>query len=37
VTGGQGAYTIEFTRYASVPPQIQQKLTAGHKLKEDDE
>jgi len=37
VTGGQGAYTIEFARYAPVPPLIQQKLTAGHKLKEDEE
>jgi elongation factor G len=37
VTGGQGAYTIEFSRYASVPAQLQQKLTAGHKLKEDED
>ena len=37
VTGGQGAYNIEFSRYAPVPPQIQQKLTAGHKLREDEE
>ena len=37
VTAGQGAYTIEFSHYAAVPPQMQQKLTAGHKLKEDEE
>jgi elongation factor G len=37
VTGGQGAYTIEFARYAQVPPQTQQKLTSGHQLREDDE
>jgi elongation factor G len=37
VTGGQGAYTIEFSRYAAVPPQTQQKLTSGHKLKDDEE
>ncbi|MDP2808618.1 MAG: elongation factor G [Rhodocyclaceae bacterium] len=37
MTGGQGAYTIEFARYAQVPPQTQQKLAEGHKLREDDE
>jgi elongation factor G len=37
VTAGQGAYTIEFSRYAPMPPQMQQKLTAGHKVKEEDE
>jgi elongation factor G len=37
VTAGQGAYTIEFSHYAPMPPQMQQKLTAGHKLKEDEE
>jgi elongation factor G len=37
VTGGQGAYTIEFSRYAQVPPQTQQKLTSGHKLQVDEE
>jgi elongation factor G len=37
VTAGQGAYTIEFSHYAAVPPQMQLKLTAGHKLKEDEE
>ncbi len=37
MTGGQGAYTIEFARYAPVPPQVPQKLTAGHKLREEEE
>ncbi|WIM05302.1 MAG: elongation factor G [Candidatus Nitricoxidivorans perseverans] len=37
MTGGQGAYTIEFARYAQVPPQTQQKLAEGHNLREDDE
>jgi elongation factor G len=37
VTGGQGAYTIEFSRHAPVPPQMQQKLAAQFKLHEDDE
>ncbi len=37
MTGGQGAYTIEFARHAQVPPPLQQKLAAGHKLKEDEE
>ena len=37
VTGGQGAYAIEFSRYAQVPPPVQQKLTAGHQLREDEE
>jgi elongation factor G len=37
MTGGQGAYTIEFARHAQVPPPLQQKLAAGHKLREDEE
>jgi elongation factor G len=37
VTGGQGAYTIEFSRHAPVPPQTQQKLAAQFKLKDDEE
>jgi hypothetical protein len=28
MTGGQGAYSIEFARHAQVPPQVQQKLAA---------
>jgi len=37
MTGGQGAYNIEFARYAQVPPQVQQKLAASFKLKDEDE
>ncbi|MBL8489569.1 MAG: elongation factor G [Rhodocyclaceae bacterium] len=37
MTGGKGAYTIEFSRHAQVPPQTQQKLMSGHKLREDEE
>jgi elongation factor G len=32
VTGGQGAYTVEFSHYAAVPPSQQQNLTAQFKL-----
>ena len=37
LTGGQGAYNIEFARYAQVPPQVQQKLAASFRLKDEDE
>ena len=37
MTGGQGAYAIEFARYAQVPPPVQQKLAANFKLKDEDE
>lgn len=37
MTGGSGSYSIEFARYAQVPPQIQQQLAASFKLKEDEE
>jgi len=37
MTGGQGAYTIEFARHAQVPPQVQQKLSASFKLKDEEE
>ncbi|MFA5123780.1 MAG: elongation factor G, partial [Zavarzinia sp.] len=37
MTGGQGAYSIEFARHAQVPPQVQQKLAASFKLKEEDD
>ena len=37
MTGGQGTYDIQFARYAQVPPQVQQKLAASFKLKEEDE
>ena len=37
LTAGRGAYNIEFARYAQVPPQVQQKLAASFKLKDEDE
>jgi len=37
VTGGQGSYSMEFSRYAAVPPLTQQKLAASFKLHEDEE
>jgi elongation factor G len=37
MTGGQGAYTIEFARYAQVPPQVQQKLAAAFRPREEEE
>lgn len=37
LTGGQGSYTIEFSHYAAVPPQLQQQLASKFQLKEDDE
>jgi elongation factor G len=37
VTGGQGAYTIEFSHYAPVPPQTQQELASQFKLEKEEE
>ncbi|MBI5791312.1 MAG: elongation factor G [Rhodocyclales bacterium] len=37
LTGGQGAYNIEFARHAQVPPQIQQKLAAAFRPREEEE
>jgi elongation factor G len=37
MTGGRGSYSIEFARYAQMPPQIQQQLASSFKLKEDEE
>lgn len=37
LTSGRGHYAIELSHYAAVPPHIQQQLTAGFKLKEEDE
>ncbi len=31
MTGGQGSYTLEFSRYEPVPPYVQQQLAAQHK------
>ena len=37
VTGGQGAYTIEFSHYAPVPPQTQQELSSQFKLEREED
>ena len=37
MTGGQGAYSIEFARHAQVPPQVQQKLAAAFRPKDEEE
>jgi len=37
LTGGKGSYTIDFSHYAAVPPQVQQQLASKFQLKEDDE
>ncbi len=37
LTGGQGSYTIEFARYAAVPPNVQQQMASKFQLHEDDE
>ncbi len=37
VTGGQGAYTLEFSHYAPVPPQMQQQLVSQFKLEREED
>ncbi|MCX7163679.1 MAG: elongation factor G [Rhodocyclales bacterium] len=37
MTGGQGSYSIEFVRHAQVPPQVQQKLAASFRPKDEEE
>ena len=37
LTGGQGSYTIEFARYAAVPPNVQQQLASKFQLRDEDE
>ncbi len=37
LTGGRGSYSIDFSHYAQVPPQVQQKLVASFKLAEEEE
>ncbi|HNQ03931.1 MAG TPA: elongation factor G [Thiobacillaceae bacterium] len=37
LTGGQGAYSLEFSHYEAVPPQVQQRLAADYRpAREDD-
>ncbi|MCL2344850.1 MAG: elongation factor G [Desulfobulbus sp.] len=37
LTGGQGSYTIEFARYAAVPPNVQQQLASKFQLQDEEE
>ncbi|MCL1960674.1 MAG: elongation factor G [Desulfovibrionaceae bacterium] len=37
LTGGQGSYTIEFARYAPVPPTVQQQLASKFQLHDEEE
>jgi elongation factor G len=37
LTGGQGAYSIRFSHYAPVPPQVQQQLAAKFQPQDDEE
>ncbi|HID76911.1 MAG TPA: elongation factor G [Planctomycetaceae bacterium] len=37
ITGGQGSYTLEFTRYDVVPGNIQQEIIRAAKLEEEEE
>ena len=37
LTGGQGNYTIEFSRYAALPSNLQQKLVAQYKAHEEED
>ncbi|MDR0775808.1 MAG: elongation factor G [Azonexus sp.] len=37
LTGGQGSYTIEFARYAAVPPNVQQQMASKFQLHDEEE
>ncbi|HOI50785.1 MAG TPA: elongation factor G, partial [Azonexus sp.] len=37
LTGGQGSYTIDFARYAAVPPTVQQQLASRFQLHDEEE
>ena len=37
LTGGQGSYTIDFARYAAVPPNVQQQLAGKFQLHDEDD
>ncbi len=36
LTAGRGAYTVSFSHYAPVPPQMQQQMASQHKVQEED-
>lgn len=37
VTGGQGSYIMEFSHYDVVPPNVQQQIVSGYKVKEEED
>ena len=37
MTGGQGSYTLEFSHYDAVPPNIQQEILTKAKVQEEEE
>lgn len=37
MTGGQGSYTMDFSHYEVVPPNVQQEIMAGANLKEEED
>jgi elongation factor G len=36
LTSGQGRYTIEFSHYEAVPPNVQAQLASQHKIRDED-
>jgi elongation factor G len=36
LTAGQGRYTISVSHYEAVPPAVQEQLTQGYKVREDE-
>jgi len=37
LTSGRGHYVIELSHYAAVPPHVQQQLTSGYKVRDEEE
>ena len=37
MTGGQGRYTLEFSHYEPVPPNVQKQLVEAYKPKHEDD
>ncbi len=37
LTGGQGSYTLEFSHYEQIPPNLQQQMSAQHKPEQDEQ
>jgi elongation factor G len=37
LTGGQGSYTMEFSHYEQVPPNVQHQMAAAHKPEQDEQ